>query len=206
MADDDVILNYHNSLLRRSDVNLLQNAHWLNDKVIGFWFEYLENSSNDNSVCLVCPEVSQFIKLGSPSDTSFFVDPLNLNLCSLILFPVNDSMFLDHPGGSHWSLLVYDGLVKKYYHLDSLNGANLGHAKRIASNLHLPYKEVVELICTQQENSYDCGVFVCSNAENVIKHCLVNKGMLGSLPMLDLEFMKKQRNCILQVILTLSCQ
>lgn len=206
MADDDVLVNYHNSLLRRSDVNLLRNAHWLNDQVIGFWFEYLENSIMDNSVCLVCPEVSQFIKLGSPSDTPIFVDPLNLSLRSLVLFPVNDSMFLDHPGGSHWSLLVYDGLVKKYYHLDSLSGANLGHAKKIANNLHLPYEEVVELKCTQQENSYDCGVFVCSNAENVIRHCLVNKGMLISLSILDSAFMNKQRSHMLQVVLTLYCK
>ncbi|XP_057364928.1 sentrin-specific protease 8-like [Daphnia carinata] len=206
MADDDVLLNYHNSLLRQSDVKLLQNADWLNDQVIGFWFEYLENSTMDNSVCLVCPEVTQFIKLGSPSDTPFFVDPLNLSQRALVLFPVNDSMFLDHPGGSHWSLLVYAGLLKKYYHLDSLIGTNLGHAKKIANNLHLPNEEVVELKCTQQENSYDCGVFVCSNAENVIRHHLVNKGMLVSLPMLNLEFMNKQRSHMLQVILTLSCK
>lgn len=206
MAEDDIVLNYQNSLLRRSDVDLLQNRQWLNDQMIGFWFEYLENSCQDDSICLVCPEVSQFIKLGSAVDTLVFVDPLNLSSRSLVLFPVNDSMSLDHPGGSHWSLLVYDCVDKKYYHLDSLIGSNLEHAKRIAKNLHLNHKEVFELKGAQQENLYDCGIFVCCNAENVIRHCSVKKGILPSLPMLNLTLVNNQRSHMLQIVLNLSCK
>ena len=36
---DEVILSFHDSLLRRSDVELLQEGRWLNDKLIGFMFE-----------------------------------------------------------------------------------------------------------------------------------------------------------------------
>ncbi len=39
MNVDKKVLSYGDSLLRCSDVNLLKNGQWLNDKVIGFVFE-----------------------------------------------------------------------------------------------------------------------------------------------------------------------
>lgn len=36
---DQIVLSYHNSLLRQSDFSLLDPPHWLNDRVIGFYFE-----------------------------------------------------------------------------------------------------------------------------------------------------------------------
>lgn len=38
-ASEEVVLSFHDSLLRRSDVALLQNCGWLNDRLIGFYFE-----------------------------------------------------------------------------------------------------------------------------------------------------------------------
>ena len=37
---DPIVLSYHNSLLRQSDLALVDGPHWLNDKVIGFYFEW----------------------------------------------------------------------------------------------------------------------------------------------------------------------
>lgn len=36
---DKVALSYYDSLLRESDVALLIGANWINDKIIGFYFE-----------------------------------------------------------------------------------------------------------------------------------------------------------------------
>ena len=36
---DDIVLNFEDSLLRKSDVELLERGRWLNDKIIGFMFE-----------------------------------------------------------------------------------------------------------------------------------------------------------------------
>jgi hypothetical protein len=43
MADgkNDVVLSFNDSLVRQSDVQLLDGPHWLNDIVIGFCFEYV---------------------------------------------------------------------------------------------------------------------------------------------------------------------
>ena len=76
---NNIVLNYYNSLLRQSDMDLLRGRDWLNDQLIGFWFEYLENDvfkTRSESFCLVSPEVSHFIKLGSPDETQLIVEPL----------------------------------------------------------------------------------------------------------------------------------
>ena len=36
---DPIVLSYHDSLLRQSDVALLEGSNWLNDRIIGFFFE-----------------------------------------------------------------------------------------------------------------------------------------------------------------------
>ena len=36
---DEIALSYHDSLLRESDLSLLHGANWINDKIIGFYFE-----------------------------------------------------------------------------------------------------------------------------------------------------------------------
>ena len=36
---DEIVLNFQDSLLRKSDVELLEEGQWLNDKIIGFMFE-----------------------------------------------------------------------------------------------------------------------------------------------------------------------
>lgn len=38
-ADGKVVLSFHDSLLHSSDVALLQSCGWLNDRLIGFYFE-----------------------------------------------------------------------------------------------------------------------------------------------------------------------
>lgn len=38
-GSDEVVLSFHDSLLRRSDVELLRGCGWLNDRLIGFYFE-----------------------------------------------------------------------------------------------------------------------------------------------------------------------
>ena len=39
---DRTVLSYHDTLLKQSDVSLLEGSNWLNDKIIGFYFEYVQ--------------------------------------------------------------------------------------------------------------------------------------------------------------------
>jgi sentrin-specific protease 8 len=37
--EDEVVVDYHDCLLRKSDVELLNDSQWLNDNIIAFAFE-----------------------------------------------------------------------------------------------------------------------------------------------------------------------
>ena len=46
---DPVILSYFDSLLRQSDIALLEKPNWLNDKIIGFAFQYYEEVNTNSN-------------------------------------------------------------------------------------------------------------------------------------------------------------
>lgn len=178
-SEGAVVLSYENSLLRESDVALLSAPRWLNDNIIAFWFEYLEYEMYKNysdSIALISPQVTQYIKCGQPEDVNIMVQPLELHRKLLVFLAINDCTAQSSPGGSHWSLLMYNGLNKTFEHYDSHSGSvNRLQAENIATVLlpylfygskHIPEEPLVyEKECTQQVNSYDCGVHVICNTE-----------------------------------------
>ncbi|XP_047218426.1 sentrin-specific protease 8 [Girardinichthys multiradiatus] len=169
---DPIVLSYQDSLLRRSDVCLLEGPYWLNDQVIGFVFEYLANERFrvlGDAVIFISPEVTQFIKCAScPDELALFLEPLNLPSRRWVFLAVNDNSN-QTAGGSHWSLLLYHHNSNHFAHYDSRNGSNSQHARRIASKLE-PFlgagrKRFMEEPCPSQQNSYDCGMYVICIAE-----------------------------------------
>ncbi|XP_030622666.1 sentrin-specific protease 8 [Chanos chanos] len=170
---DPVVLSYQDSLLRRSDVALLEGPHWLNDQVIGFAFEYFAAErfkSLGERICFISPEVTQFIKCAScQEELALFLEPLRLEVYQWVFLAVNDNSN-QTAGGSHWSLLLYQRDRGCFSHYDSQSGGNSLHAQRIASKLEtflLAGKKVpfVEEPSPSQQNSYDCGMYVICNAE-----------------------------------------
>ncbi|XP_026866472.2 sentrin-specific protease 8 [Electrophorus electricus] len=170
---DPVVLSYQDSLLRRSDVSLLDGPHWLNDQVIGFAFEYFATErfkSLGEMVCFISPEVTQFIKYAScQEELALFLEPLRLASRHWVFLAVNDNSN-QTAGGSHWSLLLYQRNTGHFSHYDSQSGGNSLHARRIAAKLEtflstgikVPF---VEEACPSQQNSYDCGMYVICNTE-----------------------------------------
>ncbi|KAI1904392.1 hypothetical protein AGOR_G00005170 [Albula goreensis] len=170
---DPVVLSYQDSLLRCSDLALLEGPHWLNDQVIGFAFEYFATECFKNlsdSACFISPEVTQFIKCASSQEElALFLEPLGLPARRWVFLAVNDNSH-QTAGGSHWSLLLYRRDGNRFCHYDSQSGSNSLHARRIANKLEaflgtsgkVPFTEEP---APAQQNSYDCGMYVICNAE-----------------------------------------
>ncbi|TRY96163.1 hypothetical protein DNTS_008371 [Danionella cerebrum] len=179
---DPVVLSFQDSLLRCSDVALLNGPHWLNDQVIGFAFEYFATEhfkSLGKNACFISPEVTQFIKYTScQEELTIFLEPLDLASCRWVFLAVNDNSN-QTAGGSHWSLLLYRRDANQFAHYDSQSGSNSLHARRIASRLEpflgtgvkVPF---VEEQCPSQQNSYDCGMYVICNAEALCERIRVD--------------------------------
>ncbi|KAJ7311406.1 hypothetical protein JRQ81_007034 [Phrynocephalus forsythii] len=171
---DPVVLSYMDSLLRQSDVLLLDPPCWLNDRVIGFAFEYFASDQFQefaDRVCFVGPEVAQFIKCTpSPEELAVFLEPLGLPQKKVVFLAVNDNAS-QGAGGSHWSLLVYLHEPHCFAHYDSHpSSSNSAHARRVAGQLE-PFlgqrgtAAFVEEPAPTQQNSYDCGMYVICNTE-----------------------------------------
>ncbi|XP_071961251.1 sentrin-specific protease 8-like [Antedon mediterranea] len=178
---DKIVLSYHDSLLRQSDLCLLQQGHWLNDNVLSFVFEYFEHEqfcSFMEKVAFISPQVTQFIKFASVDDLEVFLTPLDLKSKDFVLCFINNNQIRTEAGGSHWSVMLFHRELQQFLHYDSMCNMNAGVAKQVSTKL-LPYIGVEEQTafvneeCPQQQNSYDCGLFAITVAE-----CLCNIHLL----------------------------
>uniref|UniRef100_G3MMK4 Ubiquitin-like protease family profile domain-containing protein n=1 Tax=Amblyomma maculatum TaxID=34609 RepID=G3MMK4_AMBMU len=206
-----ILLSYHDTLLRESDVELLEEPHWVNDNIIWFWMQYIENelfASRCGAFAFVGPDVAQLAKLGAALNVDQVLKSLDLNQKALILSPVNDCQDFDVPGGCHWSLLVYNQARKIFEHYDSSKGHNHPHAKAIARALapllSLREVRVTEADCLQQHNSFDCGLYVMYNLQQVCAEHIARAGDGDSHRTLLTSWMRHNRKTLKELILNLS--
>lgn len=172
MADHNrIVLNFHNTLLRESDVNLLMGAHWLNDQIISFYLEYLEQVvfQNTRGLLFISPDVVQCLKFVCRDEMSIFLEPLNAVGKSFIFLPLNDNNEVK-AGGNHWSLLVFSRPESTFFYYDSLSSGTSLRSLRpflleLAAAIDCPEFDIRQGDCVKQNNSYDCGIHVLCNVE-----------------------------------------
>ncbi|XP_028160173.1 sentrin-specific protease 8 [Ostrinia furnacalis] len=210
MAKASVVLSFHEILLHRSDVELLDGPYWLNDTIISFYFEYLERIlfSGASELLFVSPEVTQCIKMVETNEIKTFLEPLDINRKRFVFFALNDNDSPDTAGGSHWSLLVYSKPESCFYHLDSSSGSNHNVAWEFASHLitYFSKGEAVNFVdkeCLQQSNGYDCGIHVICNTER-LADCAHKHGHIGTCDMLVKINPSAKRKEIINIIHNLS--
>lgn len=157
------------------------NFPWfhLTDWHIKTWFDrFLKVPQNAVVITLV---TSHLMKLTDCSDMlQKTCEDFYLQHYQYVLAVVNDREAEDAEGGSHWSLLVCNRGSGDYYHIDSIQGYNMRHAKKLANNIN-PYlndgggvARVVEVPCQQQVSGAECGTYVIRNAELVCSLILNN--------------------------------
>lgn len=192
VGPDEVVLSYHETLLRQSDVAILLGPQWLNDQIISFYLEYLEHdrfAHVKDRVLFVSPEVTQCLKMLPKNEMDVFLEPLKANDKSFVFFPLNDHQF-DSPGGTHWSLVVFSRPDQKFLYVDSSKGSNWSTSKRFAANVWEAlgcdeHNVTLDMVpCFQQENSYDCGIHVLFNVEKMAEHAIA-EGNLENVPAIN---------------------
>lgn len=132
-------------------------------------YEYLERElfKNDSNLAFINPSTVQYLKLCQSLDEASMciLDPLELNKKDFVFFPLNDSKSIDSAGGSHWSLLVANIKDFTFVHYDSISGGSNENVAKCFFQKYKSYFKVSQLIAAkdfpQQNNSSDCGVYVC---------------------------------------------
>lgn len=201
----DIIVSYHDSVLRETDLDILKSDGWLTDSIIGFYMQYLEKEVYfDKPLLFISPEVTHCLKsCQDTTDLKIFLDPLSPKKHSLIFLPLNNNENINSVGGSHWSLLIYHLHSNSYFHLDSSSGMNGKQACNFARKLSTYFSKVPgkyeELSTLQQDNSYDCGIYLLCNVENAANYWLEHK-TLNSLSSIQMCDVREKRSNILKIV------
>lgn len=206
MNSNPVVLSYHESLLRRSDIQLLKGPSWLNDTLISFYFEYLEIDcfKNSSKLLFVPPDVTQCVKISPLRELDVFLAPLEAKNRDFIFFALNNNEHIESSGGTHWSLLVFSQPERMIYHFDSSIGLNQDQAVELGEKLMnyfgLPsVGRFCEPNCLQQWNGYDCGIYVLCHAEHIASYVLSGR-KVGDVPVLSRDTVDRKRQDILNVV------
>lgn len=160
------------------------------------YFEY------SKQFAFISPQVTQLLKMSSNEDCRVFLDPLRPYDKNVVFFTVNDNNS-PRAGGMHWSLLVYSRVEEKFFSFDSSKNINRLATQKIVQVLQIgmqcPEAHLELVNCSQQVNSYDCGIHVLANIENIANHFL-NEGTIRNVPALRMSAVVNKRQELLALI------
>lgn len=178
LSPDDAYLSYYDVRLTREDIDSIKND-WLTDNAISFWEEYLEREKLNHypraKIVLLRPSMS-FMLQNSQDPLSLKSALPDFSKTTHIFLPVNDCQSVTiAEGGSHWSLLLVSIIDGVAFHYDSLHNSNIEDAKLVAHRmsqlLGKPLRFINLADTPQQDNSMDCGVYVCL----LMQHLLMSR-------------------------------
>lgn len=162
---------------------------WLDDASISAVFARLLKPSvrpSPHPILLLEPSVTFWLALSDrdADGVQEAVRGFELESRQIVLCPVNDSRHgLQEDGGTHWSLLVgvarptgprAEGFDFMHYDSAQTSRRSLRQAQRVVAQLGGEPAEVRAGPCAQQENDFDCGVYVLMFSEIIVKMALLH--------------------------------
>ncbi|KAL9107084.1 MAG: hypothetical protein Q9227_007950 [Pyrenula ochraceoflavens] len=141
--------------------------------------EYLEREVlpgyPNSNIVLLRPSMSQLLKL-TPDVTTISSNLGDFSRTTHIFLPVNDNTnAMEAEAGTHWSLLLVSIVDGVAFHYDSLPPGNARDAQHLTKKLSQLLRRPLRFIdlddSPTQENSSDCGVFVCY----LMRHLLLKR-------------------------------
>jgi sentrin-specific protease 8 len=144
---------------------------------------------------------------GTPEEVKMiFLDPLNATEKDFIIFAVNDNA-LNAAGGSHWSLCVWSKPDNTFFHFDSSSNSNHSACSKLVKilKISLGYQsaELENVQCLQQNNSYDCGIFVLCHAD-IACQTAFKENSLKNIKKLQPKKVYVKRSEVVEIIKNLS--
>jgi sentrin-specific protease 8 len=154
---------------------------WVNDAIISFHMEYCNELASPQRLQCLLPSTVQWLMADTQHDTESLKN-VPLDQARFFFCPINDSQqWLSlSDKGQHWSLLICDRSEMSFLHLDSLKGKNNAVAERFArvlcDILQQRKNEESSIILEvpvdgpQQNNGYDCGIWLMLCTELLSQH------------------------------------
>ncbi|NEU94357.1 hypothetical protein FNJ47_00575 [Bradyrhizobium sp. UFLA 03-164] len=155
---------------------VLGPAQWLGDEHIQRDYELLAQELLQNNPDLaartrfVDPLIAQMLRSPSKEVAERALGWVRHDTADFLFLPISDASNTDrHQRGSHWSLLLVDRRNwggPAAYHYDSTQGYNDRPAAELAGRLDANLQQAP---IRQQQNGYDCGVFVVDGTRELVR-------------------------------------
>ncbi|MGY3600795.1 hypothetical protein ACVIGB_008844 [Bradyrhizobium sp. USDA 4341] len=155
---------------------VLGPTQWLGDEHIHRDYELLAQELLQNNPDLaartrfVDPLIAQMLRSPSKEVAERALGWVRHDTADFLFLPVSDASNTDrHKRGSHWSLLLVDRRNwggPAAYHYDSTQGYNDRPAAELAGRLDANLQQAP---IRQQQNGYDCGVFVVDGTRELVR-------------------------------------
>ncbi|KAJ3338372.1 hypothetical protein HDU93_009608 [Gonapodya sp. JEL0774] len=179
-TDPTVVVAYGDAVVRSQDLASVKNPSYLTDAVIDLWFELLEDfparrdANAHVSFHFLRPSISHLMTY--ISDARYLQQALpKVDFQTAVFIPVNNNADVNSAGGTHWSMLVFFRPSKTFYYYDSARNMNKAFAIRTIQKVKeslLPGggsdERFVEPGFAQQQNGYDCGVYLLIATEILV--------------------------------------
>ena len=176
MENDPILITYKSCSIKQSDIDCLSDYQYLNDLIISFYYEILNEKYMSNDIVLLDPAVSMSIIFDQDLDdiNNCIFEPLGMKNKKFIFVPINDNTKIEYKtSGSHWALNIIDVNNNTIYYLDSMLG-NISNAKvsvrKFEKLFGKKFNFVYALENTYQTNSSDCGMFILGFTETILKY------------------------------------
>lgn len=162
------VVSFEDVELYPSDICLFDNGNWLNDSCVLFGLRRIERHLEEfwkTEMLLMDPCVVSFLRIQchEPEEYKEIYESLCIREKSWIFLPLTNSESFEKIS-THWSLLVVHIPGGTVYHFDSsflLNQSAASHyIKCLEKLLNMELNLENKMICPQQDNTYDCGIFV----------------------------------------------
>ncbi|XP_064555721.1 sentrin-specific protease 8 [Drosophila montana] len=197
-----VSLRFQEMSLRHSDVQLLQGPHALNERLIAFYFAYLQSRryKMQPELYFLTPALTYSMRHLEGRERRRLARSLELESKRFVFMPLAQD--------SHWSLLLVSRPDRKFYYFDSEDDRHLGFARlleeRLRRTLVANDYTFTRGRCLQQgkDESYESGVHLMCMVDNMADY-VTRCGYATSTLLVSIQEVRGKRASLLQLIRTL---
>lgn len=182
--EGELLAELLNVPVHRRDMRTLRPMQWLNDEVVNYYFKLLLKRANDDGGAQLptsfthnthfYPKLAETDKGYNYAGVRRWTKKVDIFAKQLLLVPINQS-------NMHWTLAVVNFESKRFEYFDSLlgdAGEVLAVLRKYVTDESLDKKgaamdlsewrdAVHKAGVPRQRNGYDCGVFMCQNADYI---------------------------------------
>lgn len=189
----EVLVDSHKIQITRKDINTLNGLNWLNDEIINFYFEMIQERSAEKGLKVYATNTffyPKMMELGQPA-LKRWTKRVDIFEKDIMLIPV----YL----GMHWCLAVVDFRKPGVYYYDSMGGNNKKclitllkyiqdeHRDKKGKELDIEkWEHKIRKDIPQQMNGSDCGMFACKFAE------YISRGASISFTQQDMPYFRRR--------------